>query len=388
MDRLMQFFAVNPSSRGASELEEALYILKQKTDKVDELYTELLDEDDDADRAVVYNERLDANADIRAQYVTAVLDLIEQVGKAPVPQPAAAPAYAGGGRPKICDALKPSTLTVENTPAEYRSWLNKYKAYYTTSRMDLYTVPEQHVFMYNVLSVDLETQITEHEDYDVQLPVFNDAGNSMADILTGVFHHRYPLFNRRLEFFRYTQSQGQGFTNYMANLRQKGDEADLHALGVDEMYVFRFLTGVCDTKLRERFLKLDNPNLEAMKQAARAYEVGKLAEEAMDERPGVSRVAKVDAARSTKKSGEYKPEKKKIPPELMGKCFRCGDPSHVVSACPMERKDCICTTCKKVGHLQIVCMQPYRNEDTDSVDKAFSVSALSIASSDTDSESD
>ncbi|KAG1652264.1 hypothetical protein GQR58_026433 [Nymphon striatum] len=58
-------------------------------------------------------------------------------------------------------------------------------------------------------------------------------------------------------------------------LKQKGEEADLHSLDISSLYIYRYITGVTDSTLRERFLKLENPTLDQLKKEARAYKIGK-----------------------------------------------------------------------------------------------------------------
>jgi transposase InsO family protein len=372
LHRIGQFVQDHPSSRGLHQLELALEKFQRHVAKVEEIYMELQEADKDDDRMAAYAKRLDENADLSTSVLADTLAIIDTAGKNPAPALAAGPVPAaagawGGARPKVCEALKPFRLKIDHNPAELRSWLNKFKAYYSTSQLHQFSVAEQHSFLFNITSVDLETRIREHDEYDIDLPVFGDAG-SIISILTGEFLYRYPLFNRRLEYHRLEQVAGQEFSNFGIRLRQKGDEADLHNMGVDEMYVFRYLTGVTDAKLRDRFLKLDNPCLEDLKREVRAYEVGRQAAKAMDT---TAKAAKVEDRRSKSQSGTKK-KWFKAPKELLGKCFRCGEPDHVVTKCPRPKEDFFCEGCRQKGHAQSVCMKPYRDQERSQVSMAQS----------------
>ena len=93
-------------------------------------------------------------------------------------------------------------------------------------------------------------------------PVFGE--NSFIAALEEEFLHRYPLFTRRLNFFRSTQAPGQTFSDWAGHLRRAGDEAQLSQLGTDEMYVLRYLVGTTDAKLRARFLEESETTLDGL----------------------------------------------------------------------------------------------------------------------------
>ncbi|KAG1704769.1 repressor of the inhibitor of the protein kinase [Nymphon striatum] len=118
---------------------------------------------------------------------------------------------------------------------------------------------EEQTYLVFESSRELEIKILEHDNYTSELDLFGE--DSVIPILHEIFDLAFPLSNRKLDFCRYKQAPGQTFTDCMTNLKQEGQTADLHSLDIDTLYVFRYVTGINDSNLRERFLKLENPNL-------------------------------------------------------------------------------------------------------------------------------
>ena len=52
-----------------------------------------------------------------------------------------------------------------------------------------------------------------------------------------------------------------------------------------------------------------------------------------------------------------------VPPQLQGKCFRCGKDGHSIKDCRLP-KTIKCNACKKQGHLKVACMTELRKQGT------------------------
>ena len=134
---------------------------------------------------------------------------------APRPQVTAAPPASDQGFARPNEALKPFTLTCENNPIEFRTWQRKFRVYYTTSSFDKRNLEEQQAYTTNCLDPKLEQRIQAKIETDT--PVFGKE-NSIMKALEDDLLIRFPMFNRRLEFFQCTQSKGQSFTDFCAVL--------------------------------------------------------------------------------------------------------------------------------------------------------------------------
>ncbi len=360
LERRIEFVHTNPTSMGVAELLQALQKFKEQGEKVEALYIQLQDVDEDESHTDEYGHKLTELSDMTDQVVERAMKVVMLAGKHPTQQPETIPESNRQIRPKVMESLKPNRLKLDNTPTEMRCWMKEFRAFYTTSSLDKYSVPEQHAFIFSCMEVDLKTKIMESDTFDEELPIFGDV--SIIQVVQEEFLLRYPLFNRRLDFFKYRQSDGQKFSDFSMKLRQKGEEASLETLQMEELYIFRYVTGTVDEKLRDRFLRLNNPTLEDLKSEVRSYEVGKQAVAAMDQ---IEQVAQVK--NQPGKSMLYKRVKAKsniqIPLQLKGKCLRCGDSNHLRGVCNKQYDDCFCKYCKKQGHLDIVCFRKIMKQE-------------------------
>ena len=208
--------------------------------------------------------------------------LLADAAKPAAPNPSIAPqalgAVAGAQLPKgprIIDALKPKPLSQDATPGELRSWKTQFKDWFTSSEMEKFPNHVQRGFFTSCLDKHLFARIS--QQFTTATEVFSSAANRDACMvyLDEDFERRYPVFARRLEFFQYSQSPGQSFSDYVAELQTLGEEADLHSLRVEELYVFRVIAGVSEEKLRDRFFKLTEPTMKDIMREGSSHEAAK-----------------------------------------------------------------------------------------------------------------
>ena len=83
------------------------------------------------------------------------------------------------------------------------------------------------------------------------------------------------MFTRRLDFFRSQQRDGQLFSDWIQELRRKGDECNLDELSRDKFFVFLFLTGIKDQKLEAELLKVTDPMTKKLQEVVQDYKVSK-----------------------------------------------------------------------------------------------------------------
>ena len=350
IQRLSAFVGQSPSSLVLKDLEDELTRFKALIHKITDNYITLQeinpdDFDDYAGKLDELHERYNSIEDRAFQ-------IINDSVRAPAMNPAIPPQAGGqpGARVKVNDSLKPKPLTRDNTPAEFRSWCRKFRAFYTTSGLDKYTIEEQQAYLNVCLDVSLETKI--RDKVDRTTPIFGNRGqDSCIQVLEEEFLLKYPVFTRRLEFFKYVQAKNQAFSDFSTKLREKGDEADLGKLTVDELYVFRYICGCSDSKLQERLLKIEKPTLEDLNKEARAYEIAQQAIKSMD---GQNKVCKAEGGHKGDKRKRSKSVTKVSRSFLKGKCYRCGSSDHVKD-CP--KKDALqCKNCNRAGHSTHVCL--------------------------------
>ena len=363
-DDTMGFALANPSARATATLNE-------RADKVEESYEKYIARYEDLLAAVSGDKKSweDVNGlilgieDRHTQFTGKFLQAIAKLNT-----PAANPAQqlpqgqmganrGGGPTWKVQKELLPDKLTRDSTPQEMTRWMKTLGSFFRISGLQAAPVVDQQAFFFRAVDLDLETTV--RQDIDDATPVFTPDGTqvkSLCSVLQDRFRIQYPLFTRRLEYFRYSQAPGQTFGDFNANLRQKGDEAELETLKTDDLYVFRVICGTVDKKLRERFLKLKNPTLKDLEEEATVHEMCRRSVKACDNAQGggkSSAAAAVTPASCNQVSLDH----------LVGKCPRCGNKPHKGGSvkCPMMSK--VCDNCQKSGHVArgpngiIVCSQ-------------------------------
>ncbi|KAG1673586.1 Anoctamin-7 [Nymphon striatum] len=363
LEKIATFVEINPSPRGLSELETSFKKYTTSLEKVESTIEEIIiSEELEEQRINEYNTEIQGYYSKLDELRQKLLTINKNITLATKPaQPF--PTTATPVKPRICDALKPFQLNDKHTPADLRNWIGKFNVYHSSSSMERYSTVEQHMFLFSCLNFSLETKVRENDSYNPELHIFGDYG--VVQILQEEFDLCFPLFNRRLDFFRYRQTPGQKFTDFMIHLKQKGEEADLHSLDIDSLYVFRYITGITDSNLRERFLKLTNPNLDQLKKETRAYEIGKHAAKAMDDLDvtTVSKICDRKGTRYTKPFGFHSnkaPFQSKFPIEMKGRCWTCGSKQHDTTNCPKDKNSLTCFHCNKKGHLSTICISKFK----------------------------
>ncbi len=262
--------------------------------------------------------------------------------------PAAIPVMAPLVKPN--EALKPERLAKEATPVLLHDWIKQFTAYYDSSRMNLASIGEQQAYFFACLDSSLGTRLRTKIADDLR--IFGPADvPSCIVTLKEEFLALHPIFMRRLEFERHNQASGQLFTDWIAQLKQLGGEADLADVTVEDRYMMRYITGTCDEQLRRKFLEADDPTQAKFEDIARAHEYQKTTLRSLGK--------SVTAARTVSEQ-KGKRGQKNIAEILKGKCWRCGAPAtdHKAPECPHKNRTC--NTCNTVGHLARVCMKGRR----------------------------
>jgi hypothetical protein len=334
----VEFLRTSPSATSRAEVEKAFSKLEIHRENIMDCYSKLMQED--PDNLDVYGQKMD-EAD--ASYLDAaeiITKALHGASVAAAPPVTAPPVVQSGGQHqyKVQLALKPEKLTRDSTPAELRSWIRKFRAFYSMSGLHEASIPDQQAFLFQCIDIDLETTLRQNINENTE--IFGD--DSCIEKIEDKFKLTYPLFTRRLDYFRYEQSKGQSFSDFYAHLRQLGDEAELPGLNVDDMYVFRMICGCSDQRLKEKFLKLESPTLEDLHKESELYEMAKRALKAFDKGSSLNGQSYVKRVKAS---------------DFQGKCYGCGQAHH-----ESKEKECkawgkVCHRCNKKNHFARFCLR-------------------------------
>ena len=233
-------------------------------DKVDSTYASLISLEP-AKRAEYENE----TATLDAIYDPEVAKAIAFLGQLPAD---ADPVPDGGGRAlrtassavKPNMALKPECLSLDNLPPELILWIDRFLAFWRTSNLGLLDYTDQQSYL--MAYFDNTLKATMKHKFNPNMPIFGP--NSCMEELQAVFRARYPIFNRREQFFDSTfDGPIRDLPSYLARLESLAEVAEIGDLSRDSLIAHKALSSIRDKELRRlaaREEALTLPRLKAL----------------------------------------------------------------------------------------------------------------------------
>lgn len=323
----------------AKQKTKAEGIIGQISDKYAEL---IANEDDDVEANRLqtnWDTELARYNDIFNRICTALQRAPASQGQTQAQQPGRTPQKV-----EVNKLLKPNTLMKDDTPVIMSSWIRSFKQWYTASKMTLATIPEQQAYFKHCLDPYLESRL--NEKIDANTPVFpgeQDAETSCVELLQHEFRIRYPIVSRQYEFFRAKQQTGQLFSDWATTLRRMGDEANLHEMTTEDIYIMRYITGASDPKLKEKFLKEPKPSLTLFNEIVDQHEIAGNINASQEQPPRINAIQQ-----------QKTPTIREL--EDQGRCVKCGSQEHTKTDCQIPAT-VECRACGTPGHFAKVCQR-------------------------------
>ncbi len=265
--------------------------------------------------------------------------------------------------------MKPAKLLSGATPAAIKCWFCQFEAYYEQLGAANWSVKAGHALLTNNLDKELVAALERSPIFSETTPVLASdppVGTSLMEILDAHFVTDNPVFNRPVAWYQISQSQGQTSSLVASKIREDALLADINNLSFDESCVLRTMCAISDAellsklrripqpitfqKVRDRCIAHDREKKEAQCTSTKksAAAAAALATPTLAPKPSPS---SADGARGGGTQGGRPP----IPPSMVGKCARCGNPSHSRSSCPLPPGDLHCSFCDKSGHTESAC---------------------------------
>ena len=258
------------------------------------------------------------------------------------------------------DALKPFTLTSAHTPVELEEWMGRFRAYHSTSQMNLCSATDQQAYLRSCMDAALYNRVKCH--FTDTMPIFVEDGNpalSCFALLRREFNKHFPVVTRRVAFFKQDQKAGESFSDWARAVQETAAQCQFDAVTKDDLVMLRLLTGVADKKLALDLYKIQNPTLEKLNEAANAYEVAKRTFAAVvnhKEKPGAFQASAGGSGSGKTKKGKAghlaNANNANSSQTKSYKCYRCGDLNKDHSC---KATSATCKYCGKTGHFASVC---------------------------------
>ena len=164
------------------------------------------------------------------------------------PQPARPDLGHGSRQVKANSALKPDDLTLERSPVELTHWQQRFRAYYRTSNMDLLPPNDQKEYLNASLDHTVQGLL---DARIVPGAAILEGPGSCFEVLRTLWLERYPLFQRRHQFFTIDfKGALTDLPQFMSKLEELAKSAEVQDLDASTLKAYKALSCVEDTELR------------------------------------------------------------------------------------------------------------------------------------------
>ena len=358
--RLVELTEDTGHHRNADYLEEEVAKLREAATAIDRIYAALLDATRNipADQEMVERGQRTFHTeydDLRIRCQAAIADArappeeAAAAANAAVAQAAAAAAAGqqNNGVQLVNDAIRPKTLTLDFSPAELNEWIDEYRTFYDTSSMHRFNLSSQQVYLTSTMDQTLKVLVK--AAINNETPIFGDGG-CMAT-LKRLFLEKYPLFRRRNDWFKCAQKPHESTQDWDARLTKLGNEADLHTMTVEDLYMFKYMLHHKDERTRQKFLEVENPTRERLLLLASRKDNAKETAAATKDSPGSAHAGQARGRSMSKTPSSARPRSES---RSNGPCYACGG-KHTRPNCQVDKRKLKCGRCNKKGHVQSVC---------------------------------
>lgn len=267
------------------------------------------------------------------------------------------------------------TISLSHRPLDLRQWARMLQAFFEANKLDQRTALEQTIYARLYVETELDSRIELRID-DQTVAYGNQ--NSILSFVQAEFNIKYPLFERRLEYFRYSQQPGQSASSFLTKKVLLSYEADLPTLQVEEMNSFLLLAGLRDESLLTKLLDLKKPSFTDLRDRISRYEATKASQQACQEAHRAHAAQGSSQQNFSAPQTQQQPQQKRMvtPWSLNGLCRKCGSKKHATDQC--GRENLVCKKCNKPGHTVVVCLQDYfKTRDGKAPPRARQVGSLS-----------
>ena len=261
----------------------------------------------------------------------------------------------------ISDTLRPTVLQRSWNLEEFNDWEEKVRAWFEDNQQTLEKKGRkfQRQLLATVLDSRTQDDLRTDDEVTEDTPILGQGG--ILHKIKALFLKEFPLHIRRYKFLKCIQEPGQPFDEWWVLKKKLARNCELDKVKPEDMTLLGLMTGVCDTKLKEEFLRVENPTTEALVKIAENIQSAVRHSKTLNSSPvdvnmtSAYKRGKKEAwntDRQNKGSNNGKPPK---PPQNNSPCRNCGRKPRCKdkNSCPAKGKTC--GKCGKENHFGSVC---------------------------------
>ena len=274
---------------------------------------------------------------------------------------------------RIVESFKPATLTRDYTLEEFNAWNQCFRGYYQANKklLEANGAEFQRNFLFSVIDVKFQT-LLQTDDTVTNETVIMGPNNLLAK-LKASFMADHPLYVRRYHFHEYRQAKGQSFPDWWNAKKLKAQECELEKVRKDDVMLMELICGVADEKLRNEFLKTDDPTVEKLVKIAEQWHTSDQISNQM-RRNSRSNCNRISSYQNDKKNnfisqnqGRSSSQSRPARPDKNGNCYFCAGPFKNKCAegqCRVKIENWECKNCGKRGHNKKACLSKKSTPET------------------------
>ena len=173
---------------------------------------------------------------------------------------------------KISDTLRPEKLQRSCNLEEFNDWSEKFQAWFKDNEKTLESKgrPFQRQLLHTVLDSRLVDDLKTNANVNDDTAIVGNGG--CLDKIKGIFLKEFPLHVRRYQFFKCVQEQGQPYDDWWVKKKKMARNCDLDKVNMEDMMLLGLMTGIHDPKLKEEFLRVEDPTTEKLVKIAESWQ--------------------------------------------------------------------------------------------------------------------
>ena len=262
----------------------------------------------------------------------------------------------------ISDTLRPSKLQRSWNLEEFNDWSDKFQAWFADNDKTLQKkgLAYQRQLLHTVLDARTIDDLRTCDEVNQDTAILGQGG--CLSKIKDIFLKEFPLHVRRYKYLKCTQEEGQPFDEWWVQKKKLARNCELDKVTAEEMTLLGLMTGIRDPKLKEEFLRVEEPTTAALVKLAESKQNAERHAGSLN--PSPATIYQTSAYKTEKKNQwDHEHQKPRPPKPKFPECKSCGYTTcKRGKSCPAVGKKCL--NCEVVGHFARVCSkEKSRNEN-------------------------